>query len=93
MARFVVEWEYFEDGGPRAAARPAHRDYLDTLVEAGKVLGAGPWVDDSGALLVYEVADRAELDALLAADPFTTAGVVAGTRVHEWKTLKGPWAG
>ncbi|GAB2997149.1 YciI family protein [Saccharothrix stipae] len=91
MARFAVELEFGDNQDERMAVRPAHREYLATLVERGALLVSGPYADQSGALLVYEVADEAELREVLAADPYTRAGVVAGTRVHEWQTLTGVW--
>jgi uncharacterized protein YciI len=91
MARFAVEWVFGEDQEGRLAVRPAHREYLGGLVERGVLLVSGPWEDQTGALLVYEVADEAELREVLAADPYTRAGVVAETRVHEWQTVMGAW--
>jgi len=91
MARFAVELVFGDNQDERLAVRPAHREYLATLVERGVLLVSGPWADQSGALLVYEVADEAELREVLAADPYTPAGVVAETRVHEWSTLLGAW--
>jgi uncharacterized protein len=74
----------FSDDPTRLEHRPAHRETLAGLVAEGRVLAAGPWSDESGALLVFLVDSRAEVDAILAADPYySTAGVtVAG--VHEW---------
>ncbi|WP_158847215.1 YciI family protein [Saccharothrix deserti] len=92
MARFAVELVYGDNEGERLAVRPAHREYLATLVERGVLLVSGPWADQTGALLVYEAADEDELRKILADDPYTAAGVVAETRVHEWQTLMGVWA-
>ncbi|MFD1145796.1 YciI family protein [Saccharothrix hoggarensis] len=91
MARFAVEFVYGDNQEERLAVRPAHREYLSTLVERGALLVAGPYVDQTGALLVYEVADEDELRDVIAADPYTHAGVVAETRVHEWQTVMGAW--
>lgn len=91
MARFAVELVFGDNQEERLAVRPAHRAYLAQLVERGVLLVSGPWEDQTGALLVYEVADEAELREVLAADPYTPAGVVAETRVHEWQVLMGTW--
>ncbi len=91
MARFAVELVFGDNQDERMAVRPAHREYLATLVERGVLLVAGPYADQSGALLVYEVADEAELREVLAADPYTPAGVVKEARVHEWQALMGVW--
>jgi uncharacterized protein YciI len=66
----------------RLAARPAHRRRL-----AATALMAGPFADDSGALIVLDVPDRAAADRILDADPyFTTPGVTVMT-VREWTPL------
>ncbi|MCP2166196.1 YciI family protein [Goodfellowiella coeruleoviolacea] len=91
MARYAVLLEFGENTAERLAVRPAHREYLGGLVEQGKLLLSGPWADDTGALLVYETADEAELRALLAADPYTAANVVARTEIREWNLVLGSW--
>jgi uncharacterized protein YciI len=69
---FVVEFA-FDDDPRRLEARPAHRQQVSALHQAGTVLMAGPFADGSGALLVFEVADGEALDAVLAADPYYRA--------------------
>lgn len=83
MARFVLELS-FKNNERRLEVRPAHRDYLRSLVEKGKLVTAGPFADDSGALLVYEAADEAEVREVLAADPYTTADVYDIVQLREW---------
>lgn len=61
----------------RMANREAH---LQWLRDAGdSVKAAGPWLDGSdkpaGSLLIVDMADRAELDAWLANDPYALAGL------------------
>ncbi|MEU5696021.1 YciI family protein [Actinosynnema sp. NPDC020468] len=91
MARYAVELVFGDDEATRLAVRPAHREYLATLVERGVLVLSGPWVDDTGALLVFEVDGEGDLEKIFADDPYTPAGVVAETRVHEWKTVMGTW--
>lgn len=89
MTLFAVELVFHVDRDARLAVRPAHRDYLGQLAERGVLRLAGPWGNDTGALLVYEVADRDELRQVLDADPYTAAGVVAETRIREWQPVTG----
>lgn len=89
MAWYTVETTYTEDRGRLAASRPKHRAYLAELVERGKVAAAGPWADDSAGFAIYQVADEAELDRLLAEDPYTVDDVAASRTVHEWKVVLG----
>ncbi|MGH3621880.1 MAG: YciI family protein, partial [Sciscionella sp.] len=83
MQRFTVDTRYCADRDALAATRPAHREYLQGLVQRGSVLLAGPWADDTGGFAVYQVADTDELDTLLADDPYSTAGVAAERTIRE----------
>ncbi|ONI72948.1 hypothetical protein ALI144C_44070 [Actinosynnema sp. ALI-1.44] len=91
MAWFTADVTYTTDRDKLAAVRPAHRDYLRELVDQGIVVAGGPWADDLGGFVVYQVEDRAQLDKVLADDPYTTEGVVAERAVREWKITLGSW--
>jgi uncharacterized protein YciI len=73
----------FDDSPQRLAARPAHRRRLAALHAAGALVMAGPWADDSGALLVF-AADRAGVDRVLADDPYYRTEGVRVVGVREW---------
>ncbi|GHH36287.1 YciI family protein [Lentzea cavernae] len=90
MARFAVELVFGPDSEKRLAVRPEHREYLASLVEKGVVVASGPYADDTGALIIYEAADEAAVKAIIAADPYTPAGVAEWT-VREWNVLMGAW--
>jgi uncharacterized protein YciI len=87
MALFAVTLTFTDDMERRLEVRPTHRDYLKTLLDSGKLHESGPFVDDSGALLIYDAADVAEVQELLANDPYTPAGIVAGVSIHEWNRV------
>ncbi len=70
--------------------RPAHRDYLTELNAAGKLVAAGPFTDQTGALLIYDVADEAEVRDILAKDPYTAADVYEIVTLQEWQKLFPP---
>jgi len=53
---------------------------------------AGPWHDDSGALLVFR-AGTADLDAILAADPYYRTPGVSVTAVRQWDPVVGDETG
>nr|WP_042183732.1 YciI family protein [Kibdelosporangium sp. MJ126-NF4]CEL15793.1 hypothetical protein [Kibdelosporangium sp. MJ126-NF4]CTQ93718.1 hypothetical protein [Kibdelosporangium sp. MJ126-NF4] len=89
MAWYTADVTYTTDRDKLTAVRPAHRDYLRGLAEQGIVLAAGPWADDLGGFAVYQVEDRAQLDKILADDPYTTEGVAARRDVREWKITLG----
>jgi uncharacterized protein len=72
----------------RLAARPAHRAFLAGLHDDGRLLAAGPWEDDSGALLVLDV-ERSELDRILDADPYYRTPGVEVVALREWLPVVG----
>ncbi|GAA2335566.1 YciI family protein [Saccharopolyspora halophila] len=91
MPRFVFDMVYGDDEDKRLAVRPEHREYAKGLAERGKLLAGGPFADGKGAQIVYEAADEAELDELIANDPYTKAGVLASTSVRQWEVVTGAW--
>lgn len=93
MTWFTVDTTYIPDADRLAEVRPSHRAYLQGLVDTGQVVGGGPWVDGKGGLYIVKVADRTELDEILAADPYTTEGIAADRSVREWTIALGPFAG
>jgi uncharacterized protein len=93
MTYYAVQWTYTQDKAKVDAAREPHVDYLKKLVASGAVAAAGGWIDGSGGLVVFDVADRSELFALLDGDPFTTGGVIVDTLVNEWNVVLGSIGG
>ena len=74
----------------RDAVRPAHKAYLGLV--AGRIAFAGPLVADDGAtmvgsLLAVDFPSREAAMAWLADEPFTKAGLYAGTEVHAFVNL------
>jgi uncharacterized protein len=86
MPIFAVELR-FTDNDRRLEVRPAHREYLATLHASGRLVSAGPWADETGAMLLYDVADEGELRDVIDKDPYTPAEVVEITAVREWRPL------
>ena len=87
MALFAVSIKFTDDEERRLEVRPTHREYLKTLLDAGKLFESGPFVDDSGALLIYDAADVAEVQELMANDPYAPAGIVESVSINEWKRV------
>jgi uncharacterized protein YciI len=83
----AVEYRFVAEANERRlAARPAHREWLMGLRADGRLVQAGPFADGTSSLLVFDVADQAELDALLVADPYPKDAFVVASR-REWTTL------
>jgi uncharacterized protein len=88
MAIFALQLR-FRNNDRRLEVRPAHREYLASLRDAGRLVAAGPWADDTGAMLLYDVAGEAEVREILANDPYTPADVYEIADLREWRPLFG----
>jgi uncharacterized protein len=89
MSLFVLEYRFPEHAEERLAVRPRHRAYLDELKASGNLVAAGPWADDSGALLIYAAENEAELERLLADDPYVVEDVFGERVLREWRPIVG----
>jgi uncharacterized protein YciI len=72
----------------RADNRPVHLTYLDSLKERLRAAGALLGPDGQtpvGSMLIYNCADEAEARAMVAGDPFATAGLFASVDVRAWR--------
>lgn len=87
MATFAVVYTFADNEAVRLETRPRHREYLKTLLDAGNIVLSGPFLDDTGALLVLEASSQEEVEGFLAADPYRDAGVVLNAVVKEWNIV------
>jgi uncharacterized protein YciI len=89
MAIYAVLYTYSDDAELRAAVRPSHRDYLAGLEE---LVVAGAWApgEAPGALLVFRAGSKADVERLLAGDPFVVEGYVVEKQIFEWTAGLGP---
>jgi uncharacterized protein YciI len=70
--------------------RPVHRQYLSALRERGKLWASGPFVDDSGALIIYQAESEEEARQLIEGDPFFAAGVFQDIQLKPWNIVFTP---
>ena len=82
--KFVNNAKYISDQTKIAELRPKHRDYLAGLMKDGKVAAAGPYADGSGTLIIYDVGNLEEANAIVAADPFTSGGIFVSCEIIPW---------
>ncbi len=81
----------------RLAARPAHLERLNVLLDEGRLILAGPHpaidTEDpgeagfSGSLIVAEFNSQEDAQAWAAADPYQHAGVYASVSVKPFKKV------
>ena len=87
MALFAALIEFTNNEELRLQTRPVHREYLRSLLDAGKLVMSGPWADDTGALIVYEAESMADAERILDEDPYRSAGVIANATLKEWRVV------
>jgi uncharacterized protein YciI len=85
--KFAAIIEYSQDKEKIQAVRPEHRQYLASLKAKGQLAVAGPFTDDSGALIVYEAESAAEAERLLQADPFHANGIFLKWALRPWNPV------
>ncbi|HTR39010.1 MAG TPA: YciI family protein [Bryobacteraceae bacterium] len=85
--KYAAIAKYTSDAATIAKARPAHREYLTGLIEQNQLVISGPFTDDRGGLLVYEAESVEQVEALIAADPFTQQGVFVSWEIRPWNVV------
>lgn len=75
----------FTNEEARLAARAAHRQRLTDLHRAGVVLMAGPFADETGAIIIVDVPDRGAVDEIIRSDPYFTTPGVTVRHVRRWQ--------
>jgi len=85
--KFAAIIEYSQDKAKVQSLRPVHRQYLISLKEKGQLVTAGPFTDDSGALIIYEAASKEEAEKLLQGDPFSQNGIFLKYQLRPWNPV------
>ena len=87
MAFYAVLTTY-DDREIRDRVRPSHREFLQRQLDRGALISGGPFVDDSGALLVYEAESREALQSILDQDPYSqNQGCLGSVTIREWNRV------
>jgi uncharacterized protein YciI len=85
--RFVVYTKYIEDASKVQVSRPRHRAYAMSMVDAGKLILAGPFMDGYGGLFIYDAESEQETRACIEADPYFEDGIFESIQIRAWKML------
>ena len=96
MSRFaVIAWDVPDSAPIRDAARGHHFAHIGQIID--KVAVAGPLKDAGGvivgSLVVLDVADVAEAEAVFKSDPYFAAGVWATWTINPFVAAAGEWVG
>jgi uncharacterized protein YciI len=74
---FILLLEYTAPLDAVDRVREAHMVWIREQFEAGRFVASGPKLPRTGGVILARDMPRDELDAVIASDPFTTAGVAA----------------
>lgn len=85
-ARTYVSYaKYVSDLSRIDRVRLAHRSYARTIEASGKLIMAGPFADDSGALFIYRAQSKDEAMSLVLDDPYHAEGIFEAYALSEWR--------
>jgi uncharacterized protein YciI len=82
---FVIELVYKADLAQIDAHMKSHMAFLRTHYDAGMFVASGRKVPRDGGIILAVAADRAQLEAVVSADPFVALGL-ADYRIIEFRT-------
>ncbi|WP_173933422.1 YciI-like protein [Chelativorans sp. Marseille-P2723] len=72
----------------RMDTRPEHLAHLEKLDAEGKLVFAGPFLDDEGkpcgSMVAVRAAAKADAEAMANADPYALAGLFESIKVRPW---------
>ncbi|GAA1167628.1 hypothetical protein GCM10009631_03290 [Corynebacterium glaucum] len=90
MKYFACTYTYGDDAALIDATRPKHREFISNQLGLGRIVGSGPYVDGTQALIIIQLPDTAtESDAteLMDQDPYIAAGALAKREIREWNPV------
>lgn len=70
----VREQEYWDD----------HARFMDSLFEAGTIMLAGPFADDSGSMVILAADSEEAAQAIFQDDPWAQQDVLVASEFKEW---------
>jgi len=68
---------------------PAHKQYVQTLIDRGHRAQTGYWGNARGGMLLFEAASMSEAIAIVAQDPLVQNQCVT-YELYEWRVVVGP---
>ncbi len=85
----VLFYEYVPDIVERRAAhREAHLARIQAEKEAGRIVMAGALGDPpTGAAIVFDGVQPAEIESFAESDPYVEAGLVVDWRIEPWRLV------
>jgi uncharacterized protein len=92
MSIYAVTYRYVDNPDALTEVRPAHREYLGSLVGAKPgliVSGRTEGGEGASALLILDANSPDEVAQLLDLDPFWLEGLITSREILEWTIASG----
>jgi len=91
VAVFAVIYRYIDDEQRVTEHRPAHRDYIRSLLGTGGLIASGRMDggESPSALLLFSAEDITAVEAVLNPDPFWELGLIEKREIMEWTLASG----
>ena len=90
MNLHAVIYRYADEPSRLDEHRPAHKDYLASLFDQGRIVVSGPLTDGApGALLILDADDADHVASMLNLDPFWDLGLIADRQIRSWRPFFG----
>ena len=88
---FLLFYDYVENAVERRAPyREAHLQLAREWVAQGRLVLGGAFAEPvDGAVLVFKVDDRAQVEEFVGRDPYVSNGLVIQWRVRPWTVVVG----
>jgi uncharacterized protein YciI len=83
---YAVTYRYADQPEVIAEHRPAHREYIASLLGEGGLIASGRTEggETPSALLLFQAESVAEVENVLDPDPFWTLGLIEKREIVEW---------
>ena len=93
MAFFLVTMTHPDGDGWGRHVIP-HVNYLRGLIEAGSIRASGPvtGLSKRAGFIIFTAAGRAEVERLIAEDPFAIEGLIDELTILDWDPMFGAFA-
>lgn len=80
--KFAAIIEYGSNKDGLRANHAAHRTYLRTFLDDGRLRAAGPFADDAGALWVLNADTVEAAEEIVRGDPLVDAGIITSWTIR-----------
>lgn len=91
MTIYAVTYRYADSPEVIAEHRPAHREYISSLLGEGGLIASGRTSggETPGALLLFHTDSAEDVEKVLNPDPFWTLGLIDKREILEWTLATG----